>query len=98
MWPWPISLLGKRVVPELIQHDFTAANIVQQLTGLLPDGPARQSMTIELEAVRAALRVPAGAGDRQNLGAIEHVIDIVLEELGIVSPAPVVAAQNRSGS
>ena len=33
-------IAGKRVVPELIQHDFTAANIVQQLRRLLPDGPA----------------------------------------------------------
>ena len=37
-------IAGKRVVPELIQHDFTASNIVQQLKRLLPDGPARQSM------------------------------------------------------
>jgi len=29
-------IAGKRVVPELIQHDFTAANIVQHLRRLLP--------------------------------------------------------------
>ncbi|MGB7265070.1 MAG: lipid-A-disaccharide synthase, partial [Terracidiphilus sp.] len=37
-------IAGKRVVPELIQKDFTASNIVQQLERLLPDGPVRQSM------------------------------------------------------
>ena len=50
-------IAGKRVVPELIQHDFTAANIAQQLNPLLPDGPARESMMMELAAVREALRV-----------------------------------------
>ncbi|MGC2327652.1 MAG: lipid-A-disaccharide synthase, partial [Candidatus Sulfotelmatobacter sp.] len=34
----------RRVVPELIQHDFTASNIVQHLGPLLPDGAPRQSM------------------------------------------------------
>ena len=32
-------IAGKRVVPELIQNDFTASNIVRQLQPLLPDGP-----------------------------------------------------------
>jgi lipid A disaccharide synthetase len=41
-------IAGKRVVPELIQSDFTAANIVQQIEPLLPDGPPRQSMMKEL--------------------------------------------------
>ncbi len=48
-------IAGKRVVPELIQNDFTAANIVQQLGPLLPDGPARQSMMKELQRVRGLL-------------------------------------------
>ncbi len=39
-------IAGKRVVPELIQNDFTAANIVQHLEPLLPDGPPRESMMI----------------------------------------------------
>ena len=56
-------IAGKRVVPELIQHDFTAANIVQQLRPLLPDGPARESMRMELGAIREALRVHAASQD-----------------------------------
>ena len=31
-------IAGKRVVPELIQGDFTAGNIVEELERLLPDG------------------------------------------------------------
>ena len=43
-------IAGKRVVPELIQNDFTAANIVRQIEPLLPDGPLAQSMMKELAA------------------------------------------------
>ena len=32
-------IAGKRVVPELIQHDFTAANIVQHLSPCYPTAP-----------------------------------------------------------
>ena len=31
----------KEVVPELVQHDFTAEKIVAQINEILPDGPAR---------------------------------------------------------
>ena len=33
-------IAGKRIVPELIQDDFTVANIVHQIEPLLPDGAA----------------------------------------------------------
>jgi lipid-A-disaccharide synthase len=88
-------IAGKRVVPELIQHDFTAANIVQQLTRLLPDGPARESMMVELRAIGRALRGQAAMGQGKTQGAIERVAEIVAEELGLVSPAAMTAAQGR---
>jgi len=56
-------IAGKRVVPELIQDDFTAANIVEQLRPLLPDGPARESMRMELGAIREALQVHEAGQD-----------------------------------
>jgi lipid-A-disaccharide synthase len=78
-------IAGKRVVPELIQDDFTASNIVQHLEPLLPDGPARESMITELKAIRSLLATrqtdPAG----QN-GAIERVAAITLEEIETASP------------
>jgi len=80
-------IAGKRVVPELIQHNFTASNIVQQLGSLLPDGVPRQSMMQELKRVR--VRVLLGAGlDRAGEpgGAIERVTSIALEVLGVASP------------
>jgi len=80
-------IAGKRVVPELIQNDFTAANIIQHLTPLLPDGPARESMMKELRAIREALHVPPAAGRRNDEGAIETVSAIVSREIEAAHPA-----------
>ena len=79
-------IAGKRVVPELIQNDFTASNIIQHLEPLLPDGPPRQSMMQELLRIRALLG-SAPAGQESPTGAIERVAAITLEVLGIPSPA-----------
>ena len=70
-------IAGKRAVPELIQREFTASNIVRELQPLLPDGPPRQSMMQELQKVRAALVRPGEAS-----GAIDRVADIALAVLG----------------
>jgi len=74
-------IAGKRVVTELIQDDFTAENIVQEMGRLLPDGPARQSMMEELARIRGLLnsRKP-GAGEEG--GAIGRVAAVTLELLG----------------
>ncbi len=73
-------IAGKRVVPELIQNDFTASNIVRELQLLLPDGPPRQSMMQDLQRVRALLIRPG------EIDAIDRVADVALEMLGIASP------------
>ena len=78
-------IVGRRVVPELIQHDFTAQNIVQQLEPLLPDGGARESMIEGLRSVYEALGAGRGPGDGE--GAIERVAAAVMEELGLGAPA-----------
>lgn len=70
-------IAGKRVVPELIQSDFTAANIVRELEPLLADGPRRQSMMEELARVRGLLGKNSRAGD--GVGAIERTARITLE-------------------
>ena len=82
-------IAGKRVVPELIQRDFTPANIVQQLKRLLPDGPDRESMRIELRAIREALRARPANGKGKGPGAIERVAALVAQELEAISPAAV---------
>ena len=78
-------IAGKRIVPELIQNEFTAANIVQHIEPLLPDGPPRESMMEELKRIRTLLSTgPKGPG--HSSGAIDRVAAITLECLGVSSP------------
>jgi lipid-A-disaccharide synthase len=74
-------IAGRRVVPELIQHDFTAANIVQHLVPLLPDGTPRQSMMEGLRSIRDASSRRPGADKTGHPGAIERVAAVTMEEL-----------------
>ncbi len=48
-------IAGKRVVPELIQNDFTAEKLASEMQKLLTDGPTRSQMVMELAEVRAKL-------------------------------------------
>ncbi|MGB8259583.1 MAG: lipid-A-disaccharide synthase [Terracidiphilus sp.] len=79
-------IAGKQVVPELLQNDFTAANIVQHIEPLLPDGAPRQSMMQELGRIRGLLKTPATAGAAG--GAIGRVAAIALEQLGASAARP----------
>jgi len=81
-------IAGKRLVPELIQDDFTAANIVQQVEQLLPDGAARESMMEGLKAIREVLTARQAGRAEESLGAIERVAAITLEQLRAASPGP----------
>jgi lipid-A-disaccharide synthase len=56
-------IAGKEVVPELVQHDFTAENVVTKIKEILPDGPARSRMLEGLASVRTSLQ----AGDTSGL-------------------------------
>ncbi len=77
----PNLIAGRRLVPELIQNDFTAANSVQWIRRLLPDGPDRQSMVEGLVAVQEALRAHPTGGRHQGGNAIERVAEVVLQQL-----------------
>jgi lipid-A-disaccharide synthase len=55
-------IAGRRIVPELIQHDFTASKVVEQLRPLLEDEEARATMQSDLRTVEAALKVSEEAG------------------------------------
>lgn len=78
---------GRRVVPELIQDDFTAQNVIRELERLLPDGAPRQSMMMELAEIHGLLLsrpIPHGGA---GAGAIGRVAEITLELLDARSPA-----------
>jgi lipid-A-disaccharide synthase len=71
-------IAGKRIVPELIQSDFMAEKIFQEIERLLPDGAPRQSMMEELARVKGLL------GKQSAGGAIDRVAEITLEILRFV--------------
>ena len=57
-----VNLIAEEeVVPELVQHDFTAPKVVARLNEILPDGPPRDRMIEGLARVRARLRAPQAA-------------------------------------
>jgi lipid-A-disaccharide synthase len=69
-------IAGRRVAPELIQDDFTAANVVAALRPLLADGPVRDEALVGLREVRERLHTK----DKQE-GAIERAAHICVELL-----------------
>jgi lipid-A-disaccharide synthase len=52
-----VNLIAEQeVVPELVQHDFTAEKVVSRLRDILSDGPSRQRILDGLSRVKARLR------------------------------------------
>jgi lipid-A-disaccharide synthase len=51
-------IAGEQIVPELVQHDFTAANVVARLQEILPEGAARSRMLEGLTQVKTRLLPP----------------------------------------
>lgn len=71
-----VNLIAKRrVVPELLQDQFTGANVVAALKPLLADTPQREEQIEALAEVRRRLLSPT------NQTAIESLRDAVLEAL-----------------
>ena len=65
----PNLIAGRRIVPELIQEDFTAENVVTELQKIIPDGPERQRMLADLAEVRAKLK-PTGTPPAQRAAQV----------------------------
>lgn len=73
-------IAGEEVVPELVQKDFTAENIVGHMGEIIPNGGKRDSMLDGLARVRALLLSPSEAADRRH--PAEQAADIILSAIG----------------
>jgi len=51
-------IAGEAVVPELVQNDFTAPNVVGKIREILPDGSLRKRMLDGLARVKTCLQAP----------------------------------------
>jgi lipid-A-disaccharide synthase len=65
----PNLIAGRSIVPELIQDDFTAENVVRELRKIIPDGPDRRRMVADLAEVRAKLK-PVGVPPAQRAAQV----------------------------
>jgi lipid-A-disaccharide synthase len=80
-------IAGEEVVPELVQHDFTAENVVSRLKKILVDGTERDRMLAGLAQVKADLR---GEGNVQpNLTPADRAAQIILSFKGLDASIPV---------
>ena len=90
----PIAMVnliaGRRIVPELLQEQFTAENIATHVTPLLDDGPERAAQIEALAVVRQRLQSPTGQT------AIERLRDAVLTALDTPAPPVYPAAPSAS--
>ncbi|QNI38562.1 lipid-A-disaccharide synthase [Edaphobacter albus] len=69
-------IAGHRIVPELIQDNFTATNVASALRPLLDDTPQRIQMMADLAALRQKLLPPVGAN---SISQVADAVDLLLK-------------------
>ncbi|WP_242617918.1 lipid-A-disaccharide synthase [Edaphobacter modestus] len=90
----PIAMVnliaGRTIVPELIQEQFTPANVAVSLRRLLDDTSERARMIVDLAKVRSRLLPAAGAGSiSQVANAVDSLLDPSFVERGRIPAASV---------
>jgi lipid-A-disaccharide synthase len=70
-------IAGEKVVPELVQQDFTAEKVVTKLNEIIAEGPARNKMIAGLAEVRARLRGPSRDEQHPMDRAAEAVLRVL---------------------
>ncbi len=69
-------IAGEEVVPELVQHEFTAQNIVAEMNEIIPGGEARTRMIERLAAVKTRL-VPVSGDPHPSDVAAEIILGMI---------------------
>jgi lipid-A-disaccharide synthase len=72
-------IAGEEVVPELVQQDFTAQNVVSRLQEILPDGPARDRMLEGLTEVKTSLLAPQNGAEGPAQHPADRAAEIILD-------------------
>jgi lipid-A-disaccharide synthase len=71
-------IAGSEIVPELIQTNFSAENVVEQLKKVIPDGPGRTEMIRDLKDVQSKLRqVAIASGAPAIRRAAQRVMEVI---------------------
>ena len=76
-------IAGEEVVPELVQHDFTAENVVARLKEIIPEGAPRARMLAGLAKVKDKLRGTSEASGKKAADRAAEIILRLAEERGI---------------
>jgi lipid-A-disaccharide synthase len=76
-------IAGEEVVPELVQHDFTAENVVARVKEIIPEGAARARMLAGLAKVKDKLRGTSEASGKKAADRAAELILRLAEERGI---------------
>lgn len=77
-------IAGEKIVPELVQDDFTAERVVAAIREILANGSSRQRMLNGLAQVKAQLRAPQMEGAHR---AADRAAEAVLALLSQRFPA-----------
>jgi lipid-A-disaccharide synthase len=80
----PNLIAGRRIVPELLNDRFTAANLAAALRPLLDDTPAQAQMIADLVETRARLLPPKSGTDRTPIQRMCDAVESLLQS----APAP----------
>jgi lipid-A-disaccharide synthase len=88
----PIAMVnliaGRRIVPELIQDQFTATNLASALRPLLDDTPQRAQIIADLVELRQKLLPPAGTS---SIAQVADAVDSLLNQ----SPEPTLPTRGQ---
>ncbi|MDP9266978.1 MAG: lipid-A-disaccharide synthase [Acidobacteriota bacterium] len=74
----PNLIAGRKIVPELLQDDFTPENVAKELRPLLEDTPERERMVKDLAEVKERLQ----AGPHSGVPAADRAAEAVIRTLG----------------
>ncbi len=81
-----VNLIAERtVVPELVQHDFTASNVVAEVQKILRDGPDRSAMLAGFDEVKHRLCGPKVESESPADRAADTILGLLRGKAAVVS-------------